>query len=107
MTKGERLKEEKFRTKHVEDTTSLALISKREIYEKLINNKSEGDVKEGDLGETKEKWETDQQAATKDQEYSERMQQLRGILWMKSITEDLASTNEYNKIQRGSYGMYM
>ena len=53
MTEGERLKEENFRTKHVEDTTSLALMSKREIYEKLINNKSKGEVKEGDLGETR------------------------------------------------------
>ena len=53
VTEGERLKEAKFRTRHVEDTTSLALMSKREIYEKLINNKLEGDVKEGDLGETR------------------------------------------------------
>ena len=53
VTKGERLKEEKFRTKHVEDATSLALMSKREIYEKNINNKLEGDVKERDLGETR------------------------------------------------------
>ena len=86
-------------------TTSLALMSKREIYEKIINNKSEGDVKEGDLGKTKEKRETDQQAATKDQEYNERMQQLRGRLRMKSRTEDSTSKNEYNKIQRGRYGM--
>ena len=40
VTEKERIKEEKFRTKHVEDTTSLVLMSKREIYEKLINNKS-------------------------------------------------------------------
>ena len=53
VIEGERLKEEKFRTKHVEDATSLALMSKREIYEKLINNKSEGDLKEGDFGETR------------------------------------------------------
>ena len=51
VIEGERLKEAKFKTKHVEDATSLALMSKREIYEKLINNNSEGDVKEGDLGE--------------------------------------------------------
>ena len=38
VTKGERLKEAKFKTKHVEDATSLAFMSKREIYEKLINN---------------------------------------------------------------------
>ena len=101
VIEGERLKEAKFKTKHVEDATSLALMSKREIYEKLINNKSEGDVKEGDQGET------DQQAATKDQGYSERMQQLRGRLRMKSRTEDSTSKNEYNKIQRGRYGMNM
>ena len=46
VKKGERLKEAKFITTHVEDATSLALMSKREIYEKLINNKLEGDVKE-------------------------------------------------------------
>ena len=51
VTKGEKLRAKKFKSKHVEDATSLALMSKREIYEKLINNKSEGDVKEGDLGE--------------------------------------------------------
>ena len=44
VTKGERLKEAKFITKHVEDTTSLALMSKRELYEKVINNKSKGNV---------------------------------------------------------------
>ena len=60
MVEGESLKEEKFKTKYVEDTTSLALMSKREIYEKWTNNKSEGDVKEEDLGRTKEKWEIDQ-----------------------------------------------
>ena len=29
-------------TKHIQDATSLAFMSKREIYEKLINNRSEG-----------------------------------------------------------------
>ena len=29
----------KFTSKHVEDATSLAFLSKREIYEKLINNR--------------------------------------------------------------------
>ena len=37
VTEGERLKEAKFRTKHVEDATSLELMSKRDIYEILIN----------------------------------------------------------------------
>ena len=36
VTKGERLKEAKFKTKHVEDATSLALMSKREIYDKMV-----------------------------------------------------------------------
>ena len=54
-----------------------------------------------------EKRETDQQATTKDQVYSERMQQLRGRLGMKIKTEDSTSENEKNKIQRGRYGMDM
>ena len=37
VTEGERLKEEKLRKKHVEDITSLELMSKRKIYEILIN----------------------------------------------------------------------
>ena len=47
-------------------------MSKREIYEKLINNRSEREIWEGYLRET------DQQVATKDQGYREKMQQLRG-----------------------------
>ena len=44
VTKGEKLRAKKFKSKHVEDATSLVLMLKREIYEKLINKKSEGDV---------------------------------------------------------------
>ena len=32
-------------TKHIQDATSLAFMSKREIYEKFINNK----IKEGEM----------------------------------------------------------
>ena len=55
VTEGEKLRATKFKSNHVEDATSLALMSKREIYEKLINNKLEGDVKEGYLGKMKQK----------------------------------------------------
>ena len=44
VTEGEKLRGKKFKSKHVEDATSLALMSKRDIYEKIINNKSEGDL---------------------------------------------------------------
>ena len=35
----------KYYTKHIQDATSLALMSKREIYEKLINNRSKGEMR--------------------------------------------------------------
>ena len=34
----------KVSTKHIQDATSLALMSKREIYEKLINDRLEGEI---------------------------------------------------------------
>ena len=45
VTEGEILKEENSRTKHVEDATSLVLMSKRDIYEKLINCRSKGEMR--------------------------------------------------------------
>ena len=48
VTEGERLRDAKLTPSMIEDATSLAFMSKREIYEKLINNKinnkSEGDM---------------------------------------------------------------
>ena len=44
VTKGENWRCKVY-TKHIQDATSLALISKREIYEKLVNNRSEGEMR--------------------------------------------------------------
>ena len=47
-------------------------------------------MKEGDS-------ETDQQAVIKDQEYNEKMQQLRGRLGMRSRTEDSVCINKWGR----------
>ena len=82
----------------LKDATYLALMSKREIDEKIINNK----IRKRNMRRRNEKL-----ISKKLQTIRDTKKGCKGTLGMKSRIEDSTSKNEKNKIQRRRHGIDM